>query len=60
MNSFKGRNENVVYETTKTTKWGFRPYVLADLNCDYTYFFKLLENVIKAELGKKHRFITEL
>ena len=43
MISYRGRAENIVYEISKSTKWGFRPYVLVDLNTGFTYCFKLLD-----------------
>ena len=30
MISYRGRAENIVYEISNPTKWGFRPYVLAN------------------------------
>ena len=42
--SYRGRAEYIVYEISKPTKWGFRPYVLADLNTEFTYCFKLLND----------------
>ena len=44
MISYRDRAENIVYEISKPTKWGFRPYVLADLNTGFTYCFKLLND----------------
>ena len=44
MISYRGRAENIVYEISNPTNWGFRPYVLADLNTVYAYCFKLLND----------------
>ena len=44
MISYRGRAENIVYEISKPTKWGFRAYVLADLNTGFTHCFKLLND----------------
>ena len=45
MISYRGRAENIVYEISKPTKWGFRAYILEDLNTGFTYFFKLLDEI---------------
>ena len=37
MISFRGRNENIVYEKAKPIKWGFRPYILTDLYTGYIH-----------------------
>ena len=44
MISYRGRAENIVYEISKPTKWGFRSYELTDLNKGFTYYFKLLND----------------
>ena len=42
MISYRDRAENIVYEISNPTKWGFRPYALTDLNTGFNYWFKLL------------------
>ena len=37
MISYRGRADNVVYEISKPTKWGFRSYILIGLNASFTY-----------------------
>lgn len=45
MISFKGKSKFVVYEPSKPTKYGFRPYVLSDYKSGYTYALQLLEDL---------------
>ena len=45
MVSYRGRSNDIVYEASKPVKWGFRPYVLADLNTGYIFEIKLLEQL---------------
>ena len=65
MISYRGRAENIVYEISKPTKWGFRAYVLADLNTGFTYCFILLndneidENYKDEKNGKTYNLVIE-
>ena len=65
MISYRGRAENIIYEISKQTKWGFRPYV-ADLNIGFTYCFKLLngseidENYKDDKNGKMFILVIEI
>ena len=59
MISYRGRAKNVVFEITKPVKWGFRPYVLADVQTGYSYCFKLLEDLEDNEKGKMFGLIKE-
>ena len=45
MISYKGKNKYVVYEPSKPTRFGFRPYVLSDYKSGYTYCLQLLEDL---------------
>jgi len=45
MISFKGKSKFVVYEPSKPTRYGFRPYVLSDYRSGYTYALQLLEDL---------------
>lgn len=49
MISFRGRSNLVKYESNKPTKYGFRPYVLADAIDGYTYEFYLCDEIQKKE-----------
>ena len=41
MISFKGTSDLVKYEPSKPTKWGFRAYILASCDSNYTYDFDI-------------------
>ena len=41
MVTYRGRSIDMDNEASKPVKWGFRPYVLADLNTGYTFEIKL-------------------
>ena len=45
MISYRGKSSDIVFESSKPIKQGFRPYVLSDASNGYTFCFKLLENV---------------
>ena len=65
MISYRGRAENIVYEISKPKKWGFRPYILADLNTGFTYCFNFLndneidENYKDDKNGKMFNLVIE-
>ena len=49
MISFRGRTKFIVYDSSKPTKWGYRPYVLSDKKTGYTISMKLLQNLEENE-----------
>ena len=61
MISFRGRTKFIVYDSSKPTKWGYRPYVLSDKNTGYTISMKLLKNLKENEdiKGKMHILCEE-
>ena len=52
MISYRGKSSDIVFESSKPTKWGFRPYVLSDVSTGYTFCFKLLEELEDNKFGK--------
>ena len=56
MISFRGRTKFIIYDSSKPTKLGYRPYVLSDKNTGYTISMKLLQNLKENEdnKGKMH------
>lgn len=52
MISFRGRTKFIVYDSSKPTKWGYRPYVLSDKKTGYTISMKLLQNLEENEENK--------
>lgn len=54
---FPGCSEYGVYDRCKPTKWGFRPYLLADHKFGYTYYMRLLEDLQDGENCKMHELI---
>jgi len=40
-------------DSSKPTKWGYRPYELSDKNKGYTIFMKLLQNLKENEDNKE-------
>ena len=57
--SYRWKSINIVYEGSKPTKSGFRPYVLSDDLTGYTYCFKLLEELEDNNFGKMYGLVTE-
>jgi hypothetical protein len=53
MISFKGNSKFVKYEPSKPTKWGFRPYVLADAYNGYTIHVELKDNLTETDEQSK-------
>jgi len=51
MISWKGRSSLVKYEPNKPTKWGFRPYILADTKTGFTF-----EIIINDDLKETYEF----
>lgn len=60
MISYRGRSKDIVFETSKPIKCGFRSYILADLKTDYSYEMKLLEHIEeKQNKTKVYTLVTE-
>ena len=59
MISYRGKSSDIVFESSKPTKWGFRPYVLSDASTGYTFCFKLLEELEDNKFGKMYGLVTE-
>jgi len=60
MISWQGRSNLVKYEPMKPTKWGFKPYVLADKN-RYSYHTSLIENLENDEtLTKTEKLVKDM
>ena len=56
MISYRGKSSDIVFENSKHTKWGFRPYVLSDSSNGYTFCFKLLEELENNKFWKRFLF----
>lgn len=56
---YRGKHKSVVYEISKPVKCGFRPFILRDPDNDYTYCFKLLEDLKSDECGKIHKLVKD-
>ena len=52
MISFRGRQEYVIYNPQRPSKYGFCPYILADSESGYTYAMKILESQKKRTMVK--------
>ena len=59
MISYRGKSSDIVFESSKPTKWGFRAYVLSDASTSYTFCFKLLEELEDNKFGKMYGLVTE-
>ena len=60
MVSYQGRSDYLYYCQAKPTKWGFKPYVLADYKSGYTYGMNVLENIDTSEDGKMYNLVKGL
>lgn len=59
MISFIGRLKDLVYEISKPTKWGFRPYIMADNETEFIYCFNLFEDLEESINGIVLKLILE-
>ena len=58
MISWKGRSDLEKYEPLKPTKWGFRPYILADTG--YTLDIRLSDLEKNDEYSKTDNLVMEM
>jgi hypothetical protein len=60
MISYRGRSNYVMYENSKPTKWGFRPYILSDFRSGYTYFLMLFDEIEEQANQKMFQIVTSM
>lgn len=60
MISYIGKQEYVIYNPQKPSKYGFCLYILEDSESGYTYAMKILESPKETDYGKMYGVILEL
>ena len=50
--SYRRKSSDIVFESSKPIKWGFRPYVLSDASTGYTFFLSVIFFVPKQKLSQ--------